>query len=278
MFTIATTCILVVAGSTAGQPAARSLPTTMQIAHRGPGGAVTAAAATEKQGLRLFPTPKTTRPRKRLPPPFPGATKLDQILENVRIALIAQGKDDTPGLEILRHFSKIKVSRFFEVERDSDENYYWVELDRPDDVPLLTVLVGRTSGLLVADALDYLVKGRRPRRVPDLDEVEEPLRVQYGATRPRYFLEFKQNLGTTDFFLPMISADTPKGRLLVTGAMEVFEETGFRKDPPGLSKDAKAELRARQYKEARVIDERTVNANDGAYSFRHLGKLDIPRR
>jgi hypothetical protein len=218
-------------------------------------------------------SPISPRPGTAAKPPYPGATTVDRILENIRAGLVGWGSDRRIPLDLHRDRSKIVVSRFFEVEGDTrDDNYYWVDLDRQDGAPLLTAMVFRESGMLFG--LSHVFPdGKRHYRLPVLEEVQKRLAETYGSAHAKYYFTLGTSFGVVMYEMPMIAAQTPRGRVIVTWDCNVFEELGFEKDPPGLTPQSKADLRTRQFKEGPLIER-----DGGVLKFKRVGTVDVERR
>lgn len=114
-------------------------------------------------------------------------------------------------------------------------------------------------------------EGRR-HTIPVLDSVSARLSERYRAVNARYFLTVS-NLGRADPIQPLIVADTPNGRVIVNSDLEVFEEVGFERDPPGLSESAMVERRSNQSKTGSYLVKK-----DGVVRFRRAGTINAERR
>jgi hypothetical protein len=194
-------------------------------------------------------------------PPFPGTRNPHEILANLRFAMMETQMYKRPGLEALLDLDAIRGRRVVEVQsEDPGGDYFIVDVDTKAGAPLVTVLMRKASGLWMS-LLDY--QEGRTYRLPVLASVSAGLKERFGAGNARYFFT-PSNLGRVDPYHPLIVADTPKGRVLVNCDLEVFVESEFEKDPPGLTRSALAQ-------------HRTEKMKDGAFMFKENGMIKFVR-
>jgi hypothetical protein len=218
--------------------------------------------------------PSPARPGIAAKPPYPGATDVGQILANIQAGIVAWRLQRQIPLDLRRDRAKITVRAFFEVEGDTkEEYYYWVDVDKLDGTPVLTAQVDRESGYLMG-LLSTFANGKRKTGRPDLEAVKKQLSLMFGATDARYYCTLGANFGVVNPLMPAIAARTPKGRVYVDWFLSVWEETGFDKDPPGITEEAKVALRQRQRQEGPNIIH-----GDGVERLRKVARLqEVDRR
>jgi hypothetical protein len=69
--------------------------------------------------------------------------------------------------------------------------------------------------------------------------------------------------------LPFVAARSPKGTIIVTTDLKVFEEVGFEVDPPGSSPVARQQRILQS-----VGGRRFVQTDDAVMWFQEVGRLD----
>jgi hypothetical protein len=65
-----------------------------------------------------------------------------------------------------------------------------------------------------------------------------------------------------------------KRRIIVDFGLNVFEETGFEKRPPGLTDEERRAWGGRLVRENNAV----ITTDDGMFTLRVIGKLDVERR
>jgi len=159
-------------------------------------------------------------------PPFPNATRNDEILANVAFGIQRMRIDQLKDGEALRE--AVKARRILDVLSEGvTSDYYVVELIHGDGRPLADVLVGRDGHVWSV----WLFRPDVPRHLaPDLEHVSKRLSQRYGPTQARYYHAVNNlEVAGGSQYVPLIVAATPRGRFFVNSHGEIFIEESFEK-------------------------------------------------
>ena len=176
------------------------------------------AADPQKRRVQVGPEPRRDVSRK---PPFPGANSEQEILANIRYGVRASRLDAVSGYEALVQKGALAVRRILSVESDVTGDYHVVEFDTLSGEPFANVIVGKDGWLrLIGDA-----RGGRPASAPNLDDVVRRLTRRFGPTRAKYYYAYNNVQGhASNESVPLIQAETPRGRILVDFELNMYTE------------------------------------------------------
>jgi hypothetical protein len=203
--------------------------------------------------------------------PFPGTSDPKELLANIQYS-VWKSKLYGSGLEAVFDPNAVTLAQIVAVECPQTGDYFIVDLEATGEQPLARMIVKKETGFWAAAGW------WRVRPEPDLrarlDRVALELKQRYRAGRAWYFSPGFNNLSVGLDFNPLIAADTPDGRIMVTPEQRVFQESGFEPDPPGLSAEERQQLRQRQVNAKPVY---FIATDDGFLRFRNIGVLDVKR-
>jgi len=208
---IGTAVVAVLVG--AGSPEAR--PDPARPPQTGVGDTSSAAGARERGPAA---NPKVRRP------PFPNGRLPQEILANIAFGIKEMRMDEAPGLDALG--GPLAAGRILDVKSDVVDDYYVVELVATNGQPLADVAIGKNGRVM---SVWHYQPGAPRRLAPDLDQVKEKLTRRFGSAEARYYHTMTNiEVSGGSVYVPLVMADTPRGRIYVNSNLEMYIEDSFK--------------------------------------------------
>lgn len=206
--------------------------------------------------------------------PFPGTKKVDEILANVRAVIIRRGLYRQRGLQRLLDTKSVVVSRLIEVDTSPElKPYYLIYVDTLAGSAIAIVGLEIQTGEFVVLA-NHVDEPERPKLVPELSSVASALAARYGGpVSARYFWGPNDFQGS--YFVPLVIAETPRGRVVVDRHLDTFEERGVEDEPAGLAGNQKKEWLTRLRHDGQWG---VVRNGKRAYQYALAGKISAERK
>jgi|RhiMethySRZTD1v2_1073278.scaffolds.fasta_scaffold03035_7 hypothetical protein len=218
-----------------------------------PGKAAPSAAGARGRG----PSPNAKVRR----PPFPNGRLPQEILANISYGIKQMRMDEAPGLGALG--GPLVAGRILDVKSDVVDDYYVVELVATNGQPLADVAIGKNG--VVMSVWQYQPGAPRPL-APDLDDVKVRLTRRFGSADARYYHTMTNiEVSGGSVYVPLVAADTPRGRVYVNSSLDMFVEESFK--PFTRSKEQEFE----EFKKTKPEHFRATKTGVG--TLRKLGKL-----
>jgi hypothetical protein len=210
------------------------------------------------RGRGPSPNPKVRRP------PFPNGRLPEEILANLSYGIKQMRLDEAPGREALG--GSLVAGRILDVTSDIMADYYVVELVAAGGGPLADVAIGKDG--FVLSVWNY--QPGAPRRLaPDLDDVKSKLTRRFGSAEAKYYHTTTNiEIAGGSVYVPLIAADTPRGRVFVNSNLDLYVEETFK---PFTRPDANKE-EFQEFREANGVEQFRITRK-GMGKLRRLGKL-----
>jgi hypothetical protein len=178
--------------------------------------------------------------------PFPGSTKPDEILANIRAVIAQTALADVLELDDLKR-DGIRIRRLLEVRSDNPSPGYFVAEIESATRSLLAVVAITKAGEMMA-AQD--IRGLEIPKALALAEVAERVTARRGRPPLRTEYVYFHNVAEpgVSYFRPLAVAVTERGPLYFNSRGEVFAEDGsplvselgpagpLRATPPGMKR------------------------------------------
>ena len=182
------------------------------------GSGADASSAAAAQGRGPVANPKVRRP------PFPNGRLPQEILANISYGIKEMRMDQAPGLDALG--GPLAAGRILDVTSDVVDDYYVVELVATNGQPLADVAVAKNGKVM---SVWHYQPGAPRRLAPDLDDVKEKLTRRFGSASARYY-HTATNIEVSggSVYVPLVMADTPRGRIYVNSDLDMYTEDSFK--------------------------------------------------
>ena len=156
-------------------------------------------------------------------PPFPNGRLPHEILANISSGIKDMRMDEAPGLDALG--GPLVAGRILEVTSDVVADYYVVELVATNGQPLADVAIS-TDGRVMS-VWPFQPGAPRPL-APDLNDVKTKLARRFGSAEARYY-HTMTNIAVSggSVYVPLVAADTPRGRIYVNSDLDMYVEDSF---------------------------------------------------